>query len=277
MLRLSRRRRYSGESLIKYIYLKDSELKYRSLSADGLSEDSFGTYYEQVILLSDQRRSALRLYALTFSGAVLAACGGIAEAQAGGVTIASGLINHAILLLWAWSQCALGIVDAKFSYITGLFEERLKALSTHSRKINFLCRYPLALPLHDYYVERLGPPGLLIRMAAPLRMIVFVLSIMVSLGTYVAFALWVYIALSNKVLASSSPSPEWLSVIVVALSGLIMILSYTLPTTGWLRKRYMHMGLVRLLERTMNNNPERYSQYVQKISATERRMGLRND
>jgi hypothetical protein len=258
-----RPKRKSGD-LAKYLYLTDKQLIYRHITDvhNAPIETRLDVFYSQLSALRPERNSAYFQYAVAFGASLLTEFNLIANVSAGGVSVLPIALKHVVLVAFAVTQLRLGFVLSKYSYIVGIFEHRFYA-SPPYRRADMLARYPFAFDTMKYFVTQIGTLPHTASMRLPKRMIGMLILLVIGLLVYVSFSIWLFMSLAHAVWTSVTPLPTFWSKSVVFVSLAMAAATYLLPTDLLFKRSYMHIGLIKMMNRAHEEDRPRYLRYFE--------------
>lgn len=260
--RLLRKKRDDGAGLAKYLYLSDKQLVYQLITSpeNGKLRDSLEAYHKQIETLAAECNSALTAYLIFMGAAVLSKFDLVASVSAAGISLLPIAIKHVVLFGLSVSQLRYSLISVKRGYISGIFD-RIYYSSTPSKRADLLARYPQAFDTLKYYPTQIGTLPHTASMRFPIRMVTMLAFLVVGLAIYIFFATWLFYSLACDVWLSTTPFEGFWSKATVAVSIALVVVSMLLPADLVLKRSYMHIGLVNMMNDAYKHNRQRYLKY----------------
>lgn len=261
-------RRYTGqgEDLLKYVYLKDDDYWYRILrekysrsEVEKVADDYYKTFCE----IDERYHKALKFLGLIWAFGVLVAIGFIKKANILGLDISSSRFGAAFLPLAGGFSYLCGELAVKRAMIKSIFEKHYLTSDNRDR-IDLLLKYPNAYPFYRYKPNHEVAPRYLYGQH---RFVGYIyLIILSSLTALFAFIFSCYIAIYfiTEVLNYTSLS-KFITIPLVVLSSIGMLMGYIYPAASIFKRRYMHLGMVKLLNSVYVSDRSRYRRYIKLI------------
>lgn len=265
---LCRLKRDKGLGAAKYLYLTDKQIAYQLISSpeNGSIDDKLDTFYVQLQALSSDRSSAIMMYLSVFALCFMSRFNLVFNIEAGGISLLPNALNHALLGLYAFAMLRLGLATVKHSYLASMFDLKFYK-SNPERRALLLAKYPSAFDALKYYQTQIGCLPYTARMYQSKRMIAMLILLIAGLLIYIVLSGWVFISLATDVWKSSAPLSSWWSKSLVIGSTMVVLASWFLPYELFLKKSYIHVGLVKMLNAAHANDRPRYDRYFRKLFA----------
>ncbi len=263
--------------LIKEVTLKNKEVSYRlSLEKFDFDEEKIPLqdYYEALKTIKPVRDRYFILGIFSYSLLALVYFGGIKSIESYGVALESNLFLAASLLLtsivgilFTNHQNKIYRYDSVFTYI---FEK-----SDHSKRHDLLLRFPEAYNVMQYNPFIVGNPAhTLIKKNYPIRFIILMISVLFVAIVYLF--LWSSLLYATAIELWNNSPEKW-----KLINRSILISSFVLYGVSWLlhnsnsgKTRYEHFGLVNLLAKLREKNPQKHQLRVQQINEILKKQNL---
>lgn len=252
----------------KYVYLTDREVSYQLLrnKATAPLDNDLEKYYSALIPLADARRNAFKLSAAMLALALLSKLNLVSAGSLSGVTLAPIALKHALLAAYAATNLYSSIMSVKFMFVAGIFETHFYKCNP-SQRVDLLCRYPIAFDSLKFSPLQIGTlPHTAPRV--PKRMIAIVFLVALAVPVSFLLSLWLTASLSYDVWNSVTSLPSFWSKIIASASLLTVIASYALPFDLLFKRRYLHIGFVKMMNRAHREDRPRYLRYLAWIERT---------
>jgi hypothetical protein len=247
----------------KYIYLTNKQLVYQLITSpeNGKLEGWLDTFYKQLENLRPERNSSAKLYLIVIAALLLTRLNLITGISAAGFSVSPVALQHVLLIGLALSQFNLSYTLAKYGYISSIFDRKFYSSPPYERAL-LLAKYPSAYDVSKYYLTQIGTLPHTASIRIPVQLIAALVFLVIGLSAYVAFSFWLFIDVAIDVWQSKTSLPVFWSRSTVVIAAAVTISTYLLPTTELLKRRYMHIGLVKMMNRTHKSDRARYRRYL---------------
>lgn len=271
-----RAKRSVKEPLWKSLYLTDSQYINRLVShpSNGPSAKNFELLYERLKEMRPEIASAFNVYLISFAAVLLSRFHLLSAVETPGLKIASGAIQHVLLLSWADFQFKLSYLFAKHAYVAAIFDEEANKLPPTGRAL-FLAKYPFAFFILRYYPAAIGNLPHMFTPGFPVKAILALLFTIIALLLYFSVSTWLFVATSIDLWRTPTSIAPIASKGVIAGAAAFAIASWLLPANWFLKRRYTHAGLVTLMSRFHERNRPRWAYFVHRIDAAQKQLGIK--
>lgn len=246
-----RRSKREQNSLTKYIYLSSKDITYRlalehfNYKRENIPFDQWYLGFLSVKPARD-RHFFINLFALMVL--VIANFGLLKTLDFNGIKIQGQLLFPAIFMAYSYSSMIFSYHQAKIKKFEDVFHSAFEN-AQQSEKIKLLLTYPLvynALQFNPFISG--NPKHMYPDRDYPIRLI-FILTLMTLVSIpYILLALWAVISATNRIYQETMEVSIWLGWGVIATSW-FFILASVLLTTGYTKRRFVHFGLVNILQK----------------------------
>lgn len=267
-----RRKRKASEKLIKFLYYLDEEqwyVQYRSNSSYDDCTAKLAAIYDNVKNITEQYWSLTKSYLLTLGITLLFTQGVIDQLEFSGFSLSRTEISFPLAAALGTLVILLTRVQARLTFMQGLFNCHFNRGDPASRT-DLLARFPESFSFIKYRLDHKTVPQPLMRDQGFASQIVLVVFVTLGAVGFIAATGIVYIQLAY-ILWHSTDYMVLGKAFSAALVG-ITLTSYLVPQGSFLRKRYIHYGLVNLLRKAEQNDSKRYSKYVRWIYDAHEKM-----
>ena len=205
---------------------------------------------------------ALRAYILIMTVGILSKFNLLNQFNSLGFGISPNALSHVVLISLAFFSFRLAVIYSKFYYIANIFDVFFYK-SDPPRRALLLAEYPLAFEVIKFYQGQIGTLPHTARMKLPYRMLGMLIFLVTGIIAYLGFSIYIYCSLASTVWNSSGGLPTFWSHALFVISTSLMICSWLLPFDLMIKKSYMHIGFIKMLNAAHELDLERYRRYFE--------------
>lgn len=266
---LRRKRREHAVHLLKFVYLSDDEVWYRSFSENlGLRARSsaLADIYQPLSQEVDRYRKSLRTYFIVLAAGLMVSVGMVTDIDYSGIKFSQASLSLFILVTLGFANFLVGWEIVKVRAGQSIFAKVWQRSNAADRSYLML-HYPNAYGAHLYYVSPNLHSSQLTSTGNFPKLIAFV--VLSFSAAILLFLLPIYVFYTLGLEVWTAPDSTIVSKGVVTASIAAALGAWILPTGSFFKTRYQHNGLVQLLNRAMNEDEDRYMRAVARIHAVE--------
>lgn len=259
-------RREEG-SLVKNFYLTPKDVAYR-LALENAGYDSknipLPAWYESLKSTKSSRDKYFLANAVSFFGLILANFGALQGIEYNGVEIDKKFILPSLFAFYSTSILFYSYFQSKVRRYEEVFHS-IYEKSSHAEKFDLLLRYPESFNALQFNPFIAGnPKHMLPARDYPIRLIfIIILTLSISIP-WLLMTFWLIIQSTISIYSITIPSWSWFG-LAVNIASWSALIGSSLLTTSNFRRKYIHYGMVSLLQKARPNE-KRHGEMIRRIN-----------